>query len=219
MPPSLSGDLLLALAGFAFVTSVSPGPGNLLLLASGVNFGFRRSLPLILGISLGFLTMVFLVGMGLGPLLQAYPPIYAVLKVACVGYVLWLAWKIARAAPNGSAPALGPEGDNKAARPFGFLQAALLQWLNPKAWAVALIVSVSYAAPAPGAGPLDIAAGLLLVILCFACVNLPSISLWAISGVALRWLFDDPRRLRRFNIAMAILLVLSMAPVVLSISA
>ncbi|GAB4233142.1 MAG: LysE family translocator [Kiloniellaceae bacterium] len=213
MPPVLSADLLLALAGFAFVTSVSPGPGNLLLLTSGVNVGFRRSLPLVLGISLGFLTMVFLIGMGLGPLLQRHPQVYGLLKFACIAYVLWLAWRIARAAPRLDRA----EGDG-AARPFGFLQAALLQWLNPKAWAVALIVTVSYAAPAPGAGARDYAAGLLLVILCFACVNLPSISLWALCGAALRRILDEPRHLRRFNIAMAVLLVASMAPVVLSIA-
>lgn len=213
----VTSDLLLALAGFAFVTSVSPGPANLLLLASGANFGFRRSLPLVLGISAGFLTMVFLVGMGLGPLLQRFPAAYGALKVACIAYVLWLAWKIAKSAPNTSAPKLG-EATESAARPFGFLQAALLQWLNPKAWAVALIVTVSYAAPAPGATTADYAASLLLVIFFFACVNLPSISLWAASGMALRRLLNEPRRLRRFNLAMALLLVLSMAPVVLTMS-
>ncbi len=219
MTPPFSGELLLALAGFAFVTSVSPGPGNFLLLASGANFGFRRSLPLVLGISLGFLTMVFLVGMGLGPLLQSHPQVYAVLKVACIGYVLWLAWKIAKAAPTTSAPSLDAAENGAAARPFGFIQAALLQWLNPKAWAVALIVTVSYAAPPPGATTAEYAASLLLVIFFFALVNLPSISLWAVFGVALRHLLSDGRRLRRFNAAMALLLVLSMAPVVLSISA
>ncbi|WP_193367085.1 LysE family translocator [Pelagibius marinus] len=208
----LTSDLLLALAGFAFVTSVSPGPGNFLLLASGANFGFRRTLPLVLGISAGFLTMVFLVGMGLGPLLQRFPAVYGALKIACIAYVLWLAWKIAT-----SSPKLG-EAEESAARPFGFFQAALLQWLNPKAWAVALIVTVSYAAPAPGAATADTAASLLLVIFFFALVNLPSISLWAASGMALRRLLNEPRRLRRFNLVMALLLVLSMAPVVLTLS-
>jgi threonine/homoserine/homoserine lactone efflux protein len=211
----MTSDLLLALAGFAFVTSVSPGPGNFLLLASGANFGFRRSLPLVLGISAGFLTMVFLVGMGLGPLLQRFPAVYGGLKIACIAYVLWLAWKIARSAP--SAPRPG-EAKESAVQPFGFFQAALLQWLNPKAWAVALIVTVSYAAPAPGATTADYAASLLLVIFFFALVNLPSISLWAASGMALRRLLSEPRRLRRFNLAMALLLVLSMAPVVLTMS-
>ena len=186
-------------------------------LASGANFGFRRSLPLVLGISAGFLTMVFLVGMGLGPLLQRFPAVYGVLKIACIAYVLWLAWKIARSAPNKPAPQLG-EAKESAAQPFGFFQAALLQWLNPKAWAVALIVTVSYAAPAPGATTAGYAASLLLVIFFFALVNLPSISLWAASGMALRRLLSEPRRLRRFNLAMALLLVLSMAPVVLTMS-
>ena len=202
-------DLLLALTGFAFVTSASPGPGNLLLLTSGVNFGFRRSLPLVLGISLGFLAMVFLVGIGLGPLLQRFPLLALALKVACIAYVLWLAWKIANATSR-----VGADGDT-AARPIGFVQAALLQWLNPKAWTVALILTVSYTTP--GSSTADYVTSLLLVIFCFAMVNLPSISLWALSGVALRWMFEDPVRLRRFNLAMALLLVLSMAPVMLKI--
>ena len=203
-------NLILALAGFAFVTSVTPGPGNLLLLASGVNFGFRRSLPLVLGISFGFLLMVLVIGLGLGPVLQRYPFAAAALKIACLVYVFWLAWKIFR-----SAPAPG-DSERTAGRPLRFLQAALLQWLNPKAWAVALIVTVSYTAS--GGSTSDYMARLVLVILLFGAVNLPSISLWAISGVALRRLLDDPLRLRRFNAAMAVLLLLSMVPVILDVS-
>ena len=201
----MESDLLLALMGFAFVTSISPGPGNFLLLASGANHGFRRCLPLVLGISFGFLFMVLMVGLGLGPLLQRYPLVSAGLRFACLCYVLWLAWKIARAAPmEGTA-------GQQAARPLGFLQAALLQWLNPKAWAVALIVTVYYTAP--GLTMTDYMANLLLVIFLFGLVNLPSISIWAISGVALRRLLDSPMRLRWFNRAMALLLVAAMVPV------
>lgn len=201
----MESDLLLALMGFAFVTSVSPGPGNFLLLASGANYGFRRCLPLVLGISFGFLFMVLVVGLGLGPLLQRYPLVSTGLRLACLCYVLWLAWKIARAAP------MEGEAGQRAARPLGFLQAALLQWLNPKAWAVALIVTVSYTAP--GLTMTDYMASLLLVIFFFGLVNLPSISIWAISGVALRRFLDNPVRLRWFNRAMALLLVAAMVPV------
>lgn len=198
---SMSSDSLLALMGFAFVMSVSPGPANFLLLASGANFGFLRSLPLVLGISLGFLTMVFCVGLGLGRLLEATPAVYTALRMACAAYVLWLAWKIARSR------SLGPDGGAEMADPIGFLQAALFQLVNPKAWAVALIVTVSYTDPERHL------LSLVLVILFFALVNLPSISLWAVSGAALRRLMGEGRRLAAFNLVMALLLVISMLPV------
>ena len=194
-------DSLLALIGFAFVMSISPGPSNFLLLASGVNFGFLRSLPLVLGISLGFLSMVLAVGLGLGQVLQAYPAAHGALKAVCAAYVLWLAWKIARSG------ALAEGGGDRTARPISFLQAALFQLVNPKAWAVALIVTVSYTEPE------RYLTSLLLLIPVFAAVNLPSISVWAISGVALRRLLGDRRRLTLFNLAMAALLAGSMLTV------
>lgn len=204
-------ELLLALAGFAFATSITPGPSNLILLASGVNYGFRRSLPLMLGISAGFLTMVLLVGLGIGQVLQANATLYAILQSLSVLYVLWLAWKIASSRTTPTS-----DGD-AAARPFTFLQAALLQWVNPKAWTVALIVTVSYTPQ--GTLPGDYLPSLLLMILVFGVVNLPSISTWAICGMALRRVLSDPARLRGFNIAMALLLVASMVPIVLGLSA
>jgi len=196
-------DTALALAGFAFAMSITPGPGNFLLLASGANFGFARSIPLVLGISLGFLTMVFFVGLGLGQVLRATPAIHTVLKFACAAYVAWLAWKIARSR------AVGNDGSEPIERPFSFLQAALLQLLNPKAWAVALIVTVSYT------DPQNYLPSLISMILLFAVVNLPSISVWALSGVALRRILGAGQRIVAFNIAMALLLVVSMAAVLL----
>ncbi|MGO1120860.1 LysE family translocator [Rhodovibrionaceae bacterium A322] len=191
---------LFALMGFAFVMSVSPGPGNFLLLASGVNFGFWRSLPLVLGISLGFLSMVLGVGLGLGQLLESTPWLYAGLQVSCGLYVVWLAWKISRSR------SLGPDKEEVLDKPISFIQAALFQLLNPKAWAVALIVTVSYGDPDGGL------MALLLLILVFALVNLPSISLWALSGVALKRLLGQGRRVVVFNHIMALLLIVTMIP-------
>jgi threonine/homoserine/homoserine lactone efflux protein len=192
-------ETALALMGFAFVMSISPGPGNFLLLASGANFGFLRSVPLVLGISGGFLTMVLFVGLGLGQVLQAVPALYTALKFVCAAYVLWLAWKIARSR------AIAPEGAAAMAEPIGFLQAALFQLVNPKAWAVALIVTVSYTSPD------DYLFSLVLMIALFALVNLPAISVWAVSGAALRGVLGRGNRIAAFNIAMAALLVASMA--------
>lgn len=193
---------MAALAGFAFVMSISPGPGNFLLLASGVNFGFRRSVPLILGISLGFLTMVFFVGLGVGQVLQNNPALSTGLKFVCAAYILWLASKIARAGNMTVA-------DETAAKPISFPQAAVLQLVNPKAWAVALVVTVSYTEPA------NYFASLILLIAIFAVVNLPALSVWAVCGVMLSRLIRDDRKVRAFNIAMAVLLAGSIVVVLL----
>ena len=193
-------DLLIALLGFAFVTSVTPGPNNMMLLASGVNFGFRRTVPHMLGISLGHALMVFLVGLGLAGVFKAWPVALVGLKIASVGYMLWLAWKIAQSGAPG-------EG-NARPRPMSFLQAAAFQWVNPKAWAMALgAVSAYVVEPSPYA--------YAAVAAVFACVNLPSVAVWAWAGQAVRRWLEAPGRLRAFNWTMAGLLVLSLWPVVM----
>lgn len=192
-------DLLIALLGFAFVTSVTPGPNNMMLLASGVNFGFRRTVPHMLGISVGHSLMVFLVGLGLAGIFKAWPPALVVLKLASVGYMLWLAWKIAHAGAPGAGQAAG--------RPMTFLQAAAFQWVNPKAWAMAL-GAVSAYVPSPSVWAYAVVA------LVFASVNLPSVSVWAGAGQAVRRWLEGPGRLQAFNWTMAVLLVLSLWPVV-----
>jgi threonine/homoserine/homoserine lactone efflux protein len=195
----MTQELLIALLGFAFVTSVTPGPNNMMLLASGVNFGFRRTVPHMLGISLGHAVMVFLVGLGIAGLFKAWPPALLILKLASVAYMLWLAWKIAHAA--------APDEGRGQARPMTFLQAAAFQWVNPKAWAMALGAVAAYV-PEPSAW------SYASVALVFAAVNLPSVSVWAGAGQALRAWLEAPGRLRAFNWGMAGLLVLSLWPVV-----
>ena len=194
----MTQDLLLALVGFAFATSVTPGPNNMMLLASGANFGLRRTVPHMLGISIGHALMVFLVGLGLAGLFVAEPRLFTGLKVVAVAYMLWLAWKIATAAP--------PRAGDVAGKPFTFVQAAAFQWVNPKAWAMALTAVTVYA-PGGGIGPTA------AVAVVFAMVNLPSVSVWAAAGQGLRRWLDTPGRLRAFNLTMAVLLVLSLWPV------
>jgi threonine/homoserine/homoserine lactone efflux protein len=196
----MTQDLFLALLGFAFVTSVTPGPNNMMLLASGVNFGLARTVPHMLGISVGHSVMVFLVGLGLAGVFTAWPPALTVLKLASVGYMLWLAWKIAHAAAPG-------EGRVKP-QPMTFLQAAAFQWVNPKAWAMALgAVSAYVTTPS--------VAAYALVAVIFAGVNLPSVTVWAAAGQGLRRWLEGPGRLRAFNWTMAGLLVLSLWPVLM----
>ena len=194
----MSHELLLALIGFAFATSVTPGPNNMMLLASGVNFGFRRTIPHMLGISLGHAFMVFLVGIGIAGIFGKIPALALGLKIASVAYMLWLAWKIANAAP--------PQEGVKAGNPFTFIQAAAFQWVNPKAWAMALTAVTVYAADPSRAS-------MAVVALVFCGVNFPSVSLWAYAGQALRRWLTTNRRLVIFNRTMAILLVISLWPV------
>lgn len=189
--------LLPSLALFALVQTGTPGPNNLMLVASGANFGFRRTVPHMLGIAGGIAVMITLVGLGLMQLFDRFPAVRAALTVACVAYLLWLAWRIAHAAPPGSAKATG--------RPLTALQAALFQWVNPKAWSMVLAAITLFA---PGR---DVPA-LGIVVLAFAAISLPVISLWAAAGQKLRLWLNSPSRVRGFNLTMAGLLLLSLVP-------
>ncbi|SMO57123.1 LysE family translocator [Paracoccus laeviglucosivorans] len=193
----MSQHIVLALATFALVTSITPGPNNLMLMASGANFGMRRTLPHMLGVALGFGAMVGLVGLGLDQIIARSPLVAQGLKWLSFIYVLWLAWKIARSdAPQGRKGA--------AARPMTFLAACAFQWVNPKAWMMALGALSAYSA---GAG------GVIGVALVFTLINLPSVAVWAAMGQGMRGFLQDPLRLRLFNWAMALLLIGSMVPV------
>lgn len=194
----MSPDQLLAIVLFAFAASGTPGPNTLMLMASGVNFGFRRTLPHMAGIIVGFSVMLVLVGVGLAAVFTLWPPLARVMQVAAVVYMLWLAWKIARSAPAAEGQAPG--------RPFGFWQAAGFQWINPKGWAIALS-AVAIHAPGQQLLPVLLLSGI------FALVNVPCAGLWTGVGVALRHWLADPVRLRIFNWTMAGLLVLSLWPV------
>ena len=188
---------LAALAAFAFVSSITPGPNNLMLMSSGANFGIGRTLPHMVGVAIGFVAMIVGVGAGLMQVFDAWPVTYAVLRVASLAYLAWLAWRIARAAR--------PEGAAAGARPLTFLEAAAFQWVNPKAWAMALTAITLYA-PSRDLGAIT------LVAVVFGAINLPSVGTWAAAGRWLRRLLDRPARLHAFNWTMAALLLASTIP-------
>lgn len=190
-------QLLPALALFALVQTGTPGPNNLMLMASGANFGFRRTVPHMLGIAFGVALMNLLVGIGLMQIFDRVPTLRTILTIASIAYLLWLAWRIAHAAPPGEATPTG--------RPMTALQAALFQWVNPKAWSMVLAAITLYA---PGR---DLAA-VGTVMLAFAAICLPTISLWVAAGQQLRRLLDTRARVRIFNLTMAGLLLLSLVP-------
>ncbi|WP_095590382.1 LysE family translocator [Actibacterium ureilyticum] len=193
-------ELLPALIGFAFVSTMTPGPNNLMLLASGANFGFLRTVPHMLGIGIGFALMVFLVGVGLMQVFVALPPLRMVMQALSIAFLLYLAWKIATAAPPAEGAATG--------RPLTFLQAAAFQWVNPKAWAMGMAAVTTYA---PGSG----AWAALVVASAFAFSSLFSTTGWTALGQQLRRWLSRPGRLRAFNLTMALLLLATLYPILL----
>ena len=192
-------ETFAALMVFSFVSSITPGPNNFMLLASGVNFGFTRSIPHMLGIGVGFASLLLGVGLGLGALLVAYPGLHLALKVLGGAYLLYLAWRIATSRTMGN-------GKDDKARPMTFMEAAAFQWVNPKAWVMAVTAMAIYTDPQMPFG------SVLLVTLAFALVNLPCVSSWTAFGLALRGFLSDPARLKWFNIAMGIALALTLWP-------
>ncbi len=198
----IAGDLLSALVMFAFVASATPGPNNMMVLASGVNYGFRRSIPHLAGIALGFGLMIFLVGLGFGQVFERVPWLYTGLKVLSIGYMLWLAWKIATAGP------VTPGAQTSEARPMTFMEAAAFQWINPKAWTICVAAVAAYTVPS------QYLASMVVVAVVITAVTLPSIAAWTLFGVSLRSLLADPKRVRIFNVLMALALIASLWPVV-----
>ena len=191
---------LLAVAAFCLVTCFTPGPNNTMLMASGLNYGFQRTLPHLLGVALGFSAMVLAVAFGIAQVFQSVPQLYTALKLVSVVYLLWLAWQIATAKPK-------PDG-GASGRPLTFLQAAAFQWVNPKAWIMAVGASAAYiTASEPVASVLAIAATFLVL-------GLGSSATWVLGGAALRRLIANPVALRVVNVVLALLLVASLWPIV-----
>lgn len=191
-------EILTALATFAFVSSITPGPNNLMLMASGANFGFRRTIPHMLGIGLGFTVMVVVVGTGLVQVFDSYPISYSIMKIGSVLYLVYLAFKIANAVPIKKGESTGS--------PMTFFQAAGFQWINPKAWAMALTAVTVYA---PDTSVLAIVVAALV----FGAINLPSVSTWTLLGQQMARVLTNPTRMRIFNRTMATLLIASLYPV------
>jgi threonine/homoserine/homoserine lactone efflux protein len=195
----MTPELLLAFVLFAFATAGTPGPNNMMLLASGANFGFRRTVMHILGISSGLGFMVLAMGLGLGGVFKAYPVLHEILRWVGAAYMLWLAWKIA-----GSSSV----SDKTLGKPMTFLQAAAFQWVNPKAWAMALSTVTTYTPEGSGWTIVPLLAGT------FMLIGAPCSAAWAGFGQGLRPFLDRPAILRTFNVTMAVLLVASLYPLV-----
>jgi threonine/homoserine/homoserine lactone efflux protein len=196
-------ELLLAASLFALVSLSTPGPNNTMVLTSGVNFGLQRTLPHLMGICIGFGLMQVLVGLGLHTVLGQYPVVLEMLRYVGGAYMLWLAWKLAtsRAAPNDVAAG---------SRPLGFWGAAAFQWVNPKAWVMCMTAMTAYL-PANA----NVTQVLLLGSM-FTVLGIPCVGSWAAFGSSMRKFLQDPLKLRIFNNTMALALVASLYPLLMT---
>jgi len=192
-------ELFFALTLFSFAAFFTPGPNNIMLMASGLNYGVARTIPHMFGVDIGFGLMVGVMGLGLKPVFEAFPVVYTVLKVLGTGYLLYLAWKIA------TASSIQNSGGN--GRPFSFVQAAAFQWVNPKAWGIAISVITAYVPQE------HFSFNVVIVAIFMAVFGVPASFTWVLFGSNLRWLLNTPHYRRWFNIAMALALVGSLYPV------
>ena len=189
-------DIFLSLAIFSFVTSITPGPNNIMLLASGINFGLKRTMPHAIGVSLGFFVMLLAVGIGIGALIKSSPIIYNILKYLGALYLLWLAWKTAISHSV-------EQNSDRQGSPLTLLEAALFQWINPKSWMMAISGITLYTSPQYPY------ISMLLVAIIFTLINFPCVAIWATFGHSLRERLKNPKILKLFNFIMGGLLALS----------
>jgi threonine/homoserine/homoserine lactone efflux protein len=194
-------DLFLALVFFAFATAFSPGPNNTLLMASGVSFGLRKTIPMIFGVAIGFPLMIGCIGLGLGKIFETYPLIYTTMKYAGATYMLYLAWKIAMS----KFVTDEKEVDTK---PLSFLHMASFQWVNPKAWIMAVTALSTYTIASA------YLTGVAYVVGTFVVMGIGSATTWAVFGASLRHVFRDPRYFKMINWVLAASLVLSLVPMI-----
>ena len=193
-------EFYLAILLFTATASITPGPNNIMIMASGVNFGVKRSIPHVLGICLGFPVMVIGLGLGLGTIFENFPILHDIIKVLGVAYLLYLAWLIASSSPFEEAAS--------SAMPLRFDQAVLFQWVNPKAWVMATGAISAYTTVG------DTLAQVLFIAFAFFITAAPSVAVWLIFGAGLKRYLENPRHNRTFNISMALLLIASMSPVI-----
>jgi len=190
-------DFLLGLVVYVMVTTITPGPNNLILLSSGANYGFKRTLPLMLGIVLGFSFMIIIVGVGIMRLFEIFPNSKLIMIWVSLAYTLYLAWVIA------SAKAIG---ETESPQLMSATQGALFQWVNAKGWVMALSAITLYA-------PSNTMSSVLIVAFIFAIIGTPCVGIWALAGVQVRRFISSYKRIRIFNIVMAFLLILSVLPI------
>ena len=186
---------------FCLSSSITPGPNNLMLMASGLNFGVKRTVPHLLGINIGFPLMLAAIGFGLGYVFLTYPGVHTLIKFAGGGYLLFLAWKIAHAA--------SPELDEAAKKPLTLIQAAIFQWVNPKAWVIGIGAIATFTTVD------NYHYQLLVIVAGYLTIGAGSMVLWLLMGAFLQRLIRHQKHLHYFNIAMGLVLAISVIPMML----
>jgi threonine/homoserine/homoserine lactone efflux protein len=194
---------LLPFLVFALVASATPGPNNVMVFSAAATHGLRATIPLILGVAIGFGVLVAVVGSGLAGPLTRYPPLYTFLRWLGAGWLLLLAWNIARSGSKSLTIKRASRG------PMGFWGGSAFQWVNPKAWILALATTATYTVPGH-----NLYAQVVMLALIFVLVSVPCVGMWAILGLGVSRFLESPSRLRAFNLVMAVLLAASVIPVI-----
>lgn len=194
-------DHLPAFIMFAAIAAITPGPNNIMIMASGVNFGLRASMPHLLGICFGAPLMMAAAGFGIGTLFEVYPWLHTLIKIVGLAYLIYLAYRIALSAPA--------DQQRNPAKPLTFIEAALFQWVNPKTWLMGTSAIATYTTVGLGMAP-----QVAIVVLVFFLMTWPSAGGWLLFGTALQRLFANPAYRRIFNYSMAVLLLLSVSGVI-----
>jgi len=189
-------EIVPAIALFGFAAIITPGPNNVMLTASGSAFGFLRTIPHVAGIVIGFPVMVLAVGLGLGEVFTRYPAVHTAMKYIGAAYLLYLAWRIAQAGR--------PDGGSAKARPLTFFEAAAFQWVNPKAWMVAISAITAFTTVEG-----NYYAEVLIISAVFVAISIPSACAWCLFGVGIRQMISSPETARIVNLALAGLVALS----------
>ena len=193
-------EIYWAIALFALTGAITPGPNNIMLLSSGLNFGVKKTMPHMFGSCIGFPVMIIAIGLGFSTVFILYPQTHQWIKILGIIYILYLAWRIANTTPNAT--------KHQRTKPLTLMQAALFQWVNPKAWAVASALIAAYT------NTENLVVQVFIIALICAAVALPANLIWIIFGANLKHLLKRDVYHRIFNITMAVLLVLSMSPVI-----
>jgi len=194
--------MVLSITSFALAGVLTPGPNNIMLLSSGLTFGYKNTIPHMLGVMLGFPIMVIFVGLGVGAIFEVFPIAFTILKFIGISYLFWMAWHIANSKGEIKTK------NNKSSKPFTFIQAASFQWVNPKAWFMAITATVSFVTNVEY-GFIQV----LIIALIFMLSGLLSTNTWTLGGVYLKKFIKNTLHVKIFNICMAILIVASVLPV------
>jgi len=195
--------MILSIATFTLSTSISPGPNNIMLLSSGLTFGYKKTIPHMTGVFFGFPLMVLIVGLGMGALFEKFPLVLSVLKFVGILYLFWMAYKIANNTSSYDVE------ENSESKPFSFMQAAMFQWVNPKAWIMAITsISVFVTSNEHGLSQIIIISIIYFLSGCVSC------NTWAFGGTILKKFIKSEKSVQRLNILMAILLVASVLPII-----